>query len=371
MDLREPVTDRPASGAVAAPPPRSGSALGQRRSPLPWPREKQFRVLSLDGGGIRGLFSASFLAGIEDRYLGGRSIADYFDLITGTSTGGIIALGLGAGRCAADLRDLYLQRGAEIFPPPGLWGRMAGPLRKCIRYRYDREALRASLSEVLGPTPLGQSRARLVVPSVDGGYGDLYLFRTPHHPDLVLDRRESMVKVALATSAAPSYFRPLDDGGYTFLDGGVWANNPVMVGLVDVLSCFDVDRARIRILSVGCGAPGFRVTSRQRTSGGLLHWRHIFDAATHFQSLSALGQAKLLLGAPAVVRIDVESEIEEIALDDSVRASRDLPSAASTAIETHGERVFSTFLTEPAASYRPSMPKRVLPPQDDPQEVMP
>lgn len=354
VDLRESVADRPGDGATAAVPlPRSASVLGQRRTPLPWPREKSFRVLSLDGGGIRGLFSASFLAGLEDRYLDGRSVANYFDLITGTSTGGIIALGLGAGRRASELRDLYLQRGAEIFPPPHTGDRSAGPLREFVHYRYHSEALETSLSEVLGPRTLGQSLARLVVPSVDGRYGDLYLFRTPHHPDLVLDRGESMTKVALATSAAPTYFRPLDEGGYTFLDGGIWANNPVMVGLVDVLSCFDVDRARIRILSVGCGAHGFRVTGRQRTRGGLWHGRRIFDASTHFQSLSALGQARLLLGAPAVVRIDVGSEIKEIALDDSARASRHLPSAASAALGAHGEAVFSTFLTEPATSYRP------------------
>ena len=67
---------------------------------------------------MRGLFPASFLEGLEERYLDGQSVANYFDLIVGTSTGGIIALGLGAGLRASEMRDLYVERGREIFPTP-------------------------------------------------------------------------------------------------------------------------------------------------------------------------------------------------------------------------------------------------------------
>ena len=78
------------------------------------------------------------------------------------------------------------------------------------------------------------------MPSADGRHGDLYVFKTPHHPDFRLDGHELMTKIGAATSAAPTYYRPLEDGGYTFVDGGLWANNPIMVGLVDALSCFTV-----------------------------------------------------------------------------------------------------------------------------------
>ena len=96
--------------------PRSAGAIPQRRVPQAWPKDRRFRILSIDGGGIRGIFPAAFLAGLERRYTGGRSIASCFDLVAGTSTGGILALGLGAGYSAAELRDLYIERGSEIFP---------------------------------------------------------------------------------------------------------------------------------------------------------------------------------------------------------------------------------------------------------------
>jgi predicted acylesterase/phospholipase RssA len=93
---------------------RSAGALRGRRVQLPWSKDRDFRILSIDGGGIRGIYPAAFLAGLEQRYLGGSSVAGYFDLIAGTSTGGIIAIGLSAGLTAAALSDLYLRRGSEM-----------------------------------------------------------------------------------------------------------------------------------------------------------------------------------------------------------------------------------------------------------------
>src|SRR5437870_7547342 len=95
--------------------PRSKGAIPQRRIPQAWPKDRRFRILSVDGGGIKGLFPATVLAELERRYLGGRSVASYFDLVAGTSTGGILALGLGAGLTAASLADLYTHRGADVF----------------------------------------------------------------------------------------------------------------------------------------------------------------------------------------------------------------------------------------------------------------
>ena len=217
-------------------PIRSSGAIKHRRIQLPWPEDKEFRILSIDGGGIRGIFPAAFLAGLEERYLGGSSVARHFDLIAGTSTGGIIALGLGAGHPAAALRDLYIRRGREIFPPQRGFGRLFGTVRQCLRFRYSRDALTRALGETFGQKTFGESESRLCIPSFDGRHSDVYIFKTPHHPDYKQDGRERMSKVAAATSAAPTFFRPLEDGGYTYVDGGVWCNNPTMVGLVDALA---------------------------------------------------------------------------------------------------------------------------------------
>lgn len=99
---------------------RSSGTLQGLREQLPWPEGKPFRILSIDGGGIRGILPASILAKVETQYLGGKSAGDYFDLITGTSTGGIIALGLSIGKTAQSILNLYVNHGKEIFPPPSL-----------------------------------------------------------------------------------------------------------------------------------------------------------------------------------------------------------------------------------------------------------
>ena len=338
---------------VKASPARSSGAISHRRLRLSWPEGQEFRILSIDGGGIKGIFPAAFLAGLEERYLGGDSIARHFDLIAGTSTGGIIALGLGAGHTAAALRDLYVRRGREIFPPQRGFGRLLGTIRQCFRFRYSRNALTRVLSETFGQKTFGESESRLCIPSFDGRHSEVHIFKTPHHPDYKSDGRERMVKVAAATSAAPTFFRPLDDGGYTFVDGGVWCNNPTMVGLVDVLACFAVPRERIRILSVGCGNSPYTVGAIRRRFGGFLAWSDIISAAMRFQSLNARGQAGLLIGADRTVRVDPPSNGRQIQLDDWRRASIELPSAASEALEQHGDTVASHFLQEPAAPYIP------------------
>ena len=333
--------------------PRSSGAIKHRRIQQTWPEGQEFRILSIDGGGIRGIFPATFLAGLEERFLGGASAAQCFDLIAGTSTGGIISLGLGVGLTAADIRDLYTSRGREIFPPQNWLGQLSENIRQYFLYRYDRDALLRVLDELFGQKTFGESKSRLCIPSFDGRHSEAYIFKTPHHPDYHKDCRERMVKVGTATSAAPTFFRPLEDGGFTFVDGGVWCNDPIMVGLVDAMACFAVPRERIRILSLGCGGSLYTVSESQKKRGGKLAWKDIILAAMRLQSFNAQGQAGLLLGADRIVRVDAPESEKPIRLDDYVRASRELPLAASDALEEHGETVAALFLQEPAIPYIP------------------
>lgn len=340
------------------PPKRSSGALKQRRVPLPWPEDRDFRILSIDGGGIRGIYPASFLAGLEERFLGGASIAPYFDLIAGTSTGGILALGLASGLTAAELRDLYIERGCEIFPPTrkdpiGTARRWFWSFYKYFSYRYDRTALMRVLSDTFGNQRFGEAQNRLCIPSFDGRYGEVYVFKTPHHPDYRNDAKEKMTQVGAATSAAPTFFRPLEDSGYTFIDGGVWANNPVMVALVDALSCFTVPRESIRILSLGCGDEPYTVGKMKTRVGGMLAWKDIFYGAMRLQSLDALGKAGLLIGADKIVRVNAPTSEKKIELDDWSRAVEELPGDADSALGEFGDAVGSIFLQELAAPYQP------------------
>ena len=344
------------SDSVDLPPRRSSGALKQRRVPLPWPEDRDFRILSIDGGGIRGIYPATFLAGLEERYLGGASVAQYFDLIAGTSTGGVIAIGLAAGLKAADLRTLYVDRGCEVFPPirSGVVGAVERRLRNTcqfFKFRYDRKALMRVLRDTLGDRKFGEAQVRLCIPSFEGRYGEVYIFKTPHHPDFRKDAREQMTKVAAATAAAPTFFQPLQDGGYTFVDGGVWANNPIMIALVDALSCFSVPRERIRILSLGCGDQPYVVDRSKMRLGGMLAWRDSIYAAMRLQSLNALGQAGLLIGADRIIRASAHTSENQIQMDDWSRAVSELPGAAESTLNELGESVSKTFFSEPANRY--------------------
>ena len=232
--------------------PRSSGSIPSRRVPGKWPRDKDFRILSFDGGGIRGIFPAAVLADLESS-LGG-AIADHFDLAAGTSTGGIVALGLGAGKTAAEIRDLYLHRGPQIFPP--VWDNVFGRAWKLARnnilnigfHRYNRFTLERALQEFLGERLLGELKLRHVIPAFDGRFSEVFLFKTRHHDDYKRDWRVKMVDVAMATSAAPTIYRALDTGGYRFIDGGIWANNPLMLAIVEAMISYDVPRGASKFL---------------------------------------------------------------------------------------------------------------------------
>lgn len=338
--------------------PRSTGIATARRVPLSWPKDRDFRILAIDGGGIRGLFPAHVLATLEHRVLGGRPIASCFDLIVGTSTGGILALGLGAGLTAATLRDLYRDRGCEIFPTGGVgWlgkaRRWLRSKRRFLRYSYDSEALKRVLADVLGDRKLGSATTRLCIPSFEGEYGEVFVFKTPHHPAFKKDLYEPMVKVALATAAAPTYFRPHRDGGYTFVDGGIWANNPLMIAVTEALTSFDVRRDQIHVLSIGCGDEPYQVTGSKILKGGMIHWKDIIVAAMRLQSQCAVGQAGLIISPENLVRLDVPNSVPKIDLDDWTLAVEHLPAAAEHVVDAAFGRVAEIFLREPAQLYTP------------------
>ena len=337
---------------------RSTGAIPERRVPQPWPKDRRFRILSIDGGGIRGVFPAAVLAGLERTHTGGNPLASYFDLVAGTSTGGILAIGLGAGLSAGELLQLYVERGCEIFPPlpDNAVGRLRGRIRDIChyaRYLYDRDALEDVLSEKLGDRLFGESTLRLCIPAFEGRHSEVFVYKTPHHPDYQTDRHERMVDVALATAAAPSYFKPLEHGGYTLVDGGVWANNPVMLAVIEALICFDICRDQIDVLSLGCGDDRYVVSGGAIAKGGLWHWRTIMEAAMRLQSLAATNQARLMLGPPSVTRIDPPDFEPKIRMDDWRRACTDLLPAADQIARSMGNQVTETFISELAAEYSP------------------
>lgn len=265
------------------------------------------KILSIDGGGIKGVFPASFLSSIEDQIEG--NIVDYFDLVVGTSTGGIIALGLGMGLTAKDILAFYESRGNEIFKG----NRFFKFLRRIGFSKYDREPLKKALESVFGNSKLGESKTRLVIPSFNLESGEVYIYKTAHCERFKNDYKEKVVDVALATSAAPTYF-PVhtSSNGISLVDGGLWANNPMGMAAVEAVGTLSWPRQEIKMLSIGCTEEKLNVKHR----GGILPWAlKLADIFMASQSSASLGTAQHLLGHKNVKRINPGAPNGKYSLD--------------------------------------------------------
>lgn len=334
--------------------PRSAGTNFGRRVRQSWPADRDFRILSIDGGGIRGILPLAALARLERDWLQGQSIANYFDLIAGTSTGGIIALGLARGLTAQQILDVYVERGAEVFPDLG-WVRskLAGA-SQFILNRCDSAALYRLVDEIVGSRQLWESQVRLCIPSAGTRYFEPFVFKTPHHPDYKKDWSERMSHVAKATSAAPAHFKPVLGGdGHEFIDGGIWANNPVMIAVADALACFDIQREQLRILSMGCGRTKYEMTWTRRNLGGFASWTKLMFESMEIQSQNVIGQARLIAGGDRVLRIDTGPSDDQIELWNWKRAAEELPSIGEKMVETLGRTPADWFLRTPAGPYTP------------------
>ncbi|MDI7603101.1 CBASS cGAMP-activated phospholipase [Cronobacter sakazakii] len=218
------------------------------------------RILSLNGGGARGMFTISVLSEIE-RILASKhpnqdiKIGDYFDLITGTSIGGILALGLATGKSARELERVFFDRANDIFPKR--WS-LTNLLRSLCAPIYRSHPLRETIQEMIGAeTTFNDLTRRVMIPAVNLSTGKPQFFKTPHNPDFTRDGPLKLIDAALATSAAPTYFAPhyCEDLRAYFADGGLVANNPSYIGLLEVFrdmnSDFSVTHKDIHILNIG------------------------------------------------------------------------------------------------------------------------
>lgn len=255
----------------------------------------RFNILALDGGGLKGLFSAAVLAEFErDLKV---SLVDHFDLICGTSTGGLIALGLGAGMTPAEIVEFYVTHGPQIFPHR-TW------IRQVFSAKHRPEPLRAALREIFGDRVLRDSKKRLVIPSYSLVADDVYVFKTPHHHRLVRDGSELMVDVATATSAAPTFLPVFKLRNNRLIDGGVWATNPTFAGIAEAVSMLGIPLSAIHVLSLGTtDAVSANKTGLDR--GGFFQWRRAgAKILLRAQSLGTLHAAEHLKTPDHIERID-------------------------------------------------------------------
>jgi patatin-like phospholipase/acyl hydrolase len=261
------------------------------------------RILSIDGGGLKGALPAAFLAEIER--LTKKRIVDQFDLVAGTSTGGIIALGLGLGISAEEICRFYIERGPAIFdqgtvvgPLAGLRSKLRGLLRRARHVgtsKYGADELRKALEDVFGVRTIGESATRLVIPAYDSIHGGPYVFKTAHHPRFRVDYARRAVDAALATAAAPTYLPAHSfDGASHLLDGGVWANNPMGSAAIEAATVLQWPMEEVRMLSLGCTDS----VHPARDVVGMKDVKWLIELLFQGQDRFSQAAAKLLLGHP-------------------------------------------------------------------------
>lgn len=269
----------------------------------------RFQILSLDGGGAKALFAVHVLARFEEDHR--TRVVDHFDLIAGTSAGGIVALGLGAGLSPAEIADHYLNLIGKVFPRI----RQKTRLLRAAGPTYSGEALRDALTTVLGDRLLGQSVKRLVVPSWNVQSGEVHIFKTPHSPRLTRDWQVKMVDVALATSAAPTYFPAATVDSARLIDGGVFANNPSVLAIAEATSMLGVPLDAIKALSIGTMEPFTDHSDRLDTAGYAAWATSAAPLVLTASTASNTGLAKHLLGFDNFVRLNATVPPGAFALD--------------------------------------------------------
>ncbi|MGB3691880.1 MAG: CBASS cGAMP-activated phospholipase [Spirulinaceae cyanobacterium] len=262
---------------------RSSTACSESES-------KTFKVLSIDGGGIKGLYSSRILENFEKRF--DCPIVDYFDLICGTSTGGLIALAISLKLPVRLISNLYQECGAAIFPKQ----------RKAIAFlkqtfwngKHSNEALKKELNKVFNDSFIEESYSLLCIPTFSLNDGRPFIFKFDHKEgNLKRDNRTKYVDVALATSAAPTYLPIVSISNYRnrqFIDGGVYANNPTLIGVVEALRYFvgqDKQFQNLKVLSIASleSSPGRLTIKKQNRS--FVDWnKDIFSVFSEGQAYS-------------------------------------------------------------------------------------
>lgn len=237
------------------------------------------KILSIDGGGMRGVVPAVVLADIERRT--GRPVSELFDLVAGTSTGGIIALGLSVpgenGKPkygAADLVKLYETEGATIFrhdPWHRIWA-----LGNLLEEKFSSEGIERVLKKYFADTMVSDALMEVLVTSYDIERRQPFFFKR-HRAIEAADHDWPMWQAARATSAAPTYFEParLDaatgDDYFALVDGGVFANNPAMCAYVEARTVWP-DEGSFLVVSLGTGELTRPIPYEQARGWGLAMW---------------------------------------------------------------------------------------------------
>ena len=216
--------------------------------------EKQkFKVLAIDGGGIRGVIPAHIINRISHQFE--IDPLEHFDLIAGTSTGAIIASALACGITPEKIIALYEEKSNRIFQKKQSWlPYFLEKYMSTLYYStYDSNALAQELDNLFGDKLLGEISFPLILPATDIGNGCVHIFKSGYSDDFVRDQNVRIQDAILASCCAPTYFDPVQVGDYTLADGGLWANSPALTAAIEAMHRFGITKDRVHVLSIGTG----------------------------------------------------------------------------------------------------------------------
>lgn len=238
------------------------------------PRERPVNLLALSGGGFLGLYTASVLQGLEER--AGEPLGRRFDLIGGTSIGGVLALALAFEVPMARMVALFVEHGPEVFSgralPSHAVARLIDLTRSVLGPKYSGEALQKALRGELGDRMLQDALHPVVIPALDVDTCATKVFKTPHAPGSRGDEQLRAVDVAMAACAAPSYFPSVRIGQRLFADGGLYAVAPDQVALHEVEHFMGTGAGAVRMLSIGTATRRYRPSEGVREDAGAVGW---------------------------------------------------------------------------------------------------
>jgi len=296
-----------------------------------------FHILSIDGGGFRGVYAAHILRRMEEEFHTDWSKS--FDLMAGTSTGAIIAAGLACGVTATDIANLYEKHGKQIFTRRRLC-RLG-----LLGSRYRAQHLAKLIQEVIGEKTFEEIETPLILPATDIGNGCVHVFKSAYDKEFLRDKNVLVRDAVLASCAAPTYFDPQTvDNKYLLADGGLWANSPAFVAVIDAKRRLGQDIEDLRVLSLGTGTARRFYTQNVRGLSKLQGWGfasrwgrgRFIDMLLNLQAQNANNMLGLLLRPEQILRLNFESD-SHLPLDDHdeylnlvSRADRDFTHNAET-----------------------------------------
>jgi uncharacterized protein len=301
--------------------------------------QREFRILALSGGGYLGLYSAALLAAIEDHV--GEPIGRHFDLVAGTSVGGIIAAAVAFELPLSELVAFFVEQGSDVFSaraaPSGTVGRLLDLSRSVLGPKYSNQALRDALDARLAGATFADALHPIVLPAVNVTRSTTKVFKTPHASGSRGDEQVRVADAVLAACAAPAYFPSVAIDGALYADGGLFAVAPDQVALHEAEHFIGVASERVRMLSIGTATLGYQPAEGVDADAGAVGW---------------LSDGRLILTLIAVQQQHVQAMMENRLGARYLRLDARWPSDAGLGIDIATRRAAKTLTALAARTWR-------------------